>query len=163
MRMTESAPVYNLEIEEYPTYFVGSNLLGFSMWAHHASCDPAEIAHLENELARKPLNAGVGVIDKGTGKVRVFPYDETNAFSIANPHLQVAAGHEAAAAMVGTPTDQARGFILGKQGSDWVILNRSHLNRPDGQASTMQMDPQVFNEIVSAIQAAGVQTLIVIH
>jgi hypothetical protein len=33
--------------------------------------------------------------------VRIIPYDETDAFSQANPHLQVMAGHEAATAMAG--------------------------------------------------------------
>jgi hypothetical protein len=108
-------------------------------------------------MARNQNNMGVGIIDKRTGQVRLFPYDETDAFSRANPHLQVLAGHEAAAAMAGIPPDQARGFVLGKQGSDWHVFNQSHLNRPDAQANTTRMDPQTFNEIVSALQGAGVQ------
>jgi hypothetical protein len=31
-----SAAVYNLEVEEYHTYFVGSEEWGFSVWAHNA-------------------------------------------------------------------------------------------------------------------------------
>jgi len=122
-----------------------------------AVCDPAEVAHIEKETAKTPNNLGVGVIDKRTGQVRLFLYDETNAFSMANPRLRVAAGHEAAAAMAGIPPDQARGFVLGKQGNDWHVFNQSHLNRPDAQTNTMRMDGQFFNEIVSALQAAGVQ------
>ncbi len=124
---------------------------------HNASCDPAEIAHVEREMARNQINFGVGVIDKRTGQVRVFPYDETDSFSRANPQLQVMAGHEAAAAMAGIPPDQARGFVLAKQGSDWHVFNQSHLNRPDAQTNTLWMDSQLFNEIVSALQGAGVQ------
>jgi hypothetical protein len=135
--------------------------MGFSIWPHNAKCDPAEIVHLESEMARNQNNMGVGVIDKGTGRVRVFPYDETDAFSRANPQLQVMAGHEAAAAMAGIPQGQARGFVLGKQGNDWVINNISHLNGLDGQANTLRMDPQVFNEIVSAVRSAGVQNLVI--
>ncbi len=130
-------------------------------WMHNASCDPAETAHLEKEAAKNPNNVGVGVIDKRTGQVRLFPFDETNTFSMANPHLNVAAGHEAAAAMAGGPPGQARGFVLAKQGSDWHVFNQSHLNRPDAQANTMQMDGQLFNAIVSALQAAGVRNLVV--
>jgi hypothetical protein len=121
------------------------------------ACDPAEVARIEQELARNQNNLGVGVIDKRTGAVRLFPYDETDAFSQANRHLQVAAGHEAAAAMAGIPLDQARGFVLGKQGSDWHVLNQSHLNRHDAQTNTMRMDPQTFQTILSALQGAGVQ------
>jgi hypothetical protein len=121
-----------------------------------ASCDPAEIAHIERGLARDPNNIGVGVIDSRTGQVRLFPYDETDAFSRANPHLLVMAGHEAAATMAGIPTDQARGFALGKQSGVWHVFNRSHLNQPDAQPNPMRMDPQTFSEIVSALQTAGV-------
>lgn len=128
---------------------------------HSASCDPAEIAHVERAMARDPINLGVGVIDKRTGQVRVFPYDETDAFSRANPPLQVMAGHEAAAAMAGIPLDQARGFVLAKQGNDWYVSNQSHLNQPDAQANTMQMDSPLFNDVIAALQGAGVQNPII--
>lgn len=120
-----------------------------------ASCNSADIAHIEQEMARDSTNIGVGVIDKRTSQVWVFAFDETDAFSRANPHLQVVAGHEAAATMAGIPLDQARGFVLAKQASDWHVFNQSHLNLLDGQA--MRMDAQVFSEIVAALQAAGVQ------
>jgi hypothetical protein len=129
--------------------------------ALNAACDPAEVAHIQQEMAKNPNNMGVGVIDTRTGQVRLFTFDETNAFSMANPQLSVAAGHEAAAAMAGIPPDQARGFVLGKRGSDWHVFNQSHLNRPDAQANTMCMDPQLFNEIVSALQGAGVQNPVI--
>jgi hypothetical protein len=55
--------------------------------------------------------------------VRLFTYDETDAFSRANPRLQVMAGHEAAAAMAGIPPDQARGFAVAKQSNNWHVFN----------------------------------------
>jgi hypothetical protein len=59
-----------------------------------ASCDPAEVAHIERETAKDPNNIGVGVIDLRTGQVRLFSYDETNAFSDALPgFLDRTAGH----------------------------------------------------------------------
>jgi len=129
--------------------------------AYSASCNPAEIAYVEHELTRNPMDVGVGVIDKRTGQVRLFSYDETNAFSMANPGLNVAAGHEAAAAMAGIPRDQARGFVLAKHGSAWHVFNQSHLNVPDAQANTMWMDSQLFNGIVSALHAAGVHNPVI--
>jgi hypothetical protein len=63
--------------------------------------------------------------------------------------------------MAGIPPDQARGFILAKQGTNWHIANQSHLNQPDAQANTMRMDGQLFNEIVSALQTAGVQNPVI--
>ena len=127
----------------------------------NASCDPAEVAHIEQEMARNQNTLGVGVIDKRTGQMRLFTYDETDAFSLAKRHLQVAAGHEAAAALAGIPPDQARGFVLGKQGTDWHVFNQSHLNGPDAQPNTTRMEPQLFSDIVSALQGAGVQNPIV--
>ena len=93
--------------------------------------------------------------------MRLFTFDETDAFSGANPKLQVMAGHEAAAAMAGIPLDEARGFVLGKQGSDWHVVNRSHLNRPDAQTNDMQMEAQLFSEILTALSGAGIQNPVV--
>jgi hypothetical protein len=123
---------------------------------YNARCDPAEVARLEQEMARTQTGMGVGVIDTRSGEIRLFTYDETDAFSMANPHLQVMAGHEAAATMGGVPLDQARGFVLAKQGSDWVLVNSSHLNSADGQSNVLRMNPQTFNEVIAALQAAGV-------
>lgn len=33
----ETAPVYNMRVEEYHTYFVGDTHWGFSVWAHNAN------------------------------------------------------------------------------------------------------------------------------
>jgi hypothetical protein len=126
-----------------------------------ASCDPVEVAHLEQEIARNQNNLGVGVIDKRTGQVRLFSYDETDAFSMANPSLQVMAGHEAAAAMAGIPPDQTRGFVLAKHGGDWHVFNQSHLNSLDARANLMRMDGQLYHEIVSALQVAGVRNAVI--
>jgi hypothetical protein len=53
------------------------------VWAHNPSCDPAEVAHVEQEMARNQNNMGVGVIDRRTGQVWLFTYDETDAFGLA--------------------------------------------------------------------------------
>ena len=126
-----------------------------------ASCDPAEVAHIEREQAKNQHNFGVGVVDKRTGTVRLFPFDDTDAFSQGNRHLQVAAGHESAAAMAGIPPGQARGFVVGKQGGDWHVINQSHLNRPDGQANPIRMDDALFAEIVTALEAAGARNPVI--
>jgi hypothetical protein len=128
-----------------------------------ATCDATEVAHIERKLAKhqRMINLGVAVIDLRTGQIRLFTYDETDVFSRANPNLQVMAGHETAAAMAGIPLDDARGFALAKLGVDWHLFNRSHLNRKDGQTNTMQMDPVTFNEILAALQHAGMQNPIV--
>jgi hypothetical protein len=121
-----------------------------------ATCDTAELGHVSAELAKNPNDLGVGIIDRRTGQVRLFPYQDTDAFVQLNPQLQIMAGHEAAAAMAGIPIDEARGFILARQGHDWLLINQSHLNRADGQANSMQMDPQTVGDIVAALKGAGV-------
>lgn len=63
--------------------------------------------------------------------------------------------------MAGIPPGQARGFVLAKRGGDWHVFNQSHLNSPDAQANTMRMAGPLFNEIVSALQGAGVHNPIV--
>jgi hypothetical protein len=125
------------------------------------SCDPAEVIHIESELAQQPNGLAVGVVDTTTGIVRLFMYDETDRFTKANPGLLVMAGHEAAAAMAGIAAADARGFVLGRQGADWHIINLSHLNQADSQANTMQMAPQTLSAIVTALQVAGVQNPVV--
>jgi len=93
--------------------------------------------------------------------VRLFSFDETDVFSQANPQLQVMAGHEAAAAMATIPHNQARGFVFGKQGNDWFVVNSSHLNQPDVQPNSMHMAPQTFNEVVTALHQAGLSNPII--
>jgi YD repeat-containing protein len=43
--------VYNLEVEDDHTYFVGSAEWGFAVWAHNARCTPEEAARMLNESA----------------------------------------------------------------------------------------------------------------
>lgn len=126
------------------------------MAARPAWCDSAEVAHVDRALAKNPSNIGVGVIDLRTGGVRLFPYDETDAFATANPHQRIMAGHEAAAKMAAIPPDQARGFLRGKSGGHWHLVNQSHLNVLDGQANTMRMSPATLSDIAAALQGVGV-------
>lgn len=131
------------------------------MWAHNAVCDAAEVAHIEKEVTKDANNIGVGVIDTTTGEIRLFTFDETSAFSMANSNLQAAAGHEAAAVMAGFQLANARGFALGKQGNDWHIFNLSHLNQADSQTNSMNMARRVFDAIVAALGAAGIRNPVI--
>jgi hypothetical protein len=53
----EEAPVYNLRVADYHTYFVGRSKWGFSVWAHNTSCD-AEILGRNLEAAGEVRGAG---------------------------------------------------------------------------------------------------------
>jgi len=68
----ESTLAYNLEIEEYHTYLVGSALWGFSAWAHNADyASRAATAANHPEVAYRSLNeADVSSIEPGGGIAR---------------------------------------------------------------------------------------------
>jgi hypothetical protein len=88
--------------------------------------------------------------------VRVFPFDETDAFAQAHPHLQVMAGHEAASTMAGFDLSQTRGFVLAIQGTKWHVINQSHPNQTDAESNPMRMESLLFQEVVAALQNAGI-------
>jgi Pretoxin HINT domain len=56
----DPAPVYNVEVEEYHTYLVGSALWGFSVWAHNDDCPVAPNAGQKSLL---PGEGAVGTYD----------------------------------------------------------------------------------------------------
>jgi hypothetical protein len=60
----EIETVYNLQISEYHTYFVGSDEWRFSVWAHNVTCSAAQLEALETELATLREQ---GVIRAGDG------------------------------------------------------------------------------------------------
>jgi hypothetical protein len=124
-------------------------------------CEPADVQKVQLEQVTNPNNLGIGVIDASTGKIGLFSFDETDRFVAVNPHVQVMAGHEAAAFMAGFIASQTRGFVLGFDPStgQWQIANRSHLNFPDGAG--LRMAPQTFTEVVDALFAAGVTNPVV--
>lgn len=120
-----------------------------------ATCDPAEISKVQSGQTRNANNFGVGVTELTTRTIRLYNYEETDLFVATNPHLQVMAGHEAAAVMAGFAPNNTRGFVLGfATSSGWQIINCSHLNLPDGAG--LRMDSQSFSEVVMALQTGGV-------
>ncbi len=68
----EPAHVYNVEVEEYHTYFVGSTVWGFAVWAHN-----------DNDCLRKLVDAALGSTAPATrleGKVGNHLFDRLTAF-----------------------------------------------------------------------------------
>ena len=70
--LPEMVPVYNLRVQEYHTYFVGSRLWGFAVWAHN-SYEGSARGELLEELTRSgvkhtPENV-VGIGRAATGRV----------------------------------------------------------------------------------------------
>jgi hypothetical protein len=54
VRSLEAEPVYNMRIEGYHTYFVGSEYWGFSVWSHNTNeCE--ELAEATTNAMRSPI------------------------------------------------------------------------------------------------------------
>ena len=73
----ESAPVYNVEVEEYHTYLVGSTVWGFAVWAH-------------NNCFRTLVDSALGSTAQATrleGKVGNHLFDRLTAFQKQVPGL----------------------------------------------------------------------------
>ena len=67
--------VYNVEVEEYHTYFVGSTVWGFAVWAHN-----------DNDCFRTLVDAALGSTAPATrleGKVGNHLFDRLTAFQAA--------------------------------------------------------------------------------
>lgn len=65
----ESAPVYNLEIEEYPSYLVGRATWGFSVWSHNAKAytgagDELAPTNASKQLAKQGEDLYVGTYNQ---------------------------------------------------------------------------------------------------
>jgi len=65
------------------------------------------------------------------------------------------AGHATLEGLVGLPQSECRGFVITKTIGSYSAVNFSHLNGPQGQPGSLLMPPSIFNDIVKALQAAG--------
>lgn len=117
--------------------------------------DPSDVATIRAEQTKNASNIGVGVVEVAAGAVRLFPYDQTDEWVTHHPHLHAMAGHEAAALMAGFLIPQTRGFVLefDSANGQWRVMNRSHLNFPDGNG--MRMDAGAFAEVIRALEDTG--------
>ena len=55
----ESAKVFNFQVEDYHTYFVGINII----WVHNATCTPENRQHVEEHLDGTAENAGLNQME----------------------------------------------------------------------------------------------------
>jgi hypothetical protein len=68
---------------------------------------------------------------------------------------QKVGGHDDLIYLLGLPAHECKGFAIGEQNGQFIPINRSHLNGPQGQPGSLQMPQDVFNAIVQALRAAG--------
>ncbi len=93
----EEAPVYNLRVEGYHTYFVGSDAWGFSVWAHNA-CNvpgnlggkklirygrPATVEGLAEDAARAEAKIGLHGVSAILRNAPKFPHGQADFHAVA--------------------------------------------------------------------------------
>ncbi len=107
-------------------------------------CDPHDIQAVKDALAKDPNNIGVGIIHEPTGRIVLKPFDD------------VPGGHAQLAGDLGLPLSETRGFLVGRSGSSYQVVNLSHLNSlRAGGPGPMQMPQPLFDIVVKSLQAAG--------
>jgi hypothetical protein len=107
-------------------------------------CDPHDVQAVKDALAQNANNIGVGVIHEPTGRVFLKPFDD------------VPGGHAQIAGDAGIPLSEARGFLVGRSGSGYQVVNLSHLNSPaPGSPGPMQMPQPLFDLVLQSLRNAG--------
>ena len=107
-------------------------------------CDPHEVQAVKDALGRNPNNIGVGIIHEPTGRVFLKPFDD------------VPGGHAQFAGDLGLPVSETRGFLVGRSGSGYQVVNLSHLNSAaPGSPGPMQMPQPLFDVALQSLQDAG--------
>jgi hypothetical protein len=107
-------------------------------------CDPQEVQAVKDALARDPNNIGVGIIHEPTGLVFVKPFDD-----VPGGHAQLALDRR-------LPLHESRGFVIGRAGSGYQVMNRSHLNGPgQGSPGPMQMPQPLFDAVLQSLKDGG--------
>jgi hypothetical protein len=109
------------------------------------TCDPQEVQVVKDALEADSLNSGVGLLHQPTGRIYLQPMD-----SLPNK-----CGHDDLAQIVNVPTSECKGFAVVKSNGNFIPLNLSHLNGPQGQPGSLQMPQPVFDQIVQALNDAG--------
>lgn len=105
---------------------------------------PGEVQAIKDALNQDSLNAGVGILHEPTGRIHLMPFD------------LVPGGHAQLAGSLGVPLSECKGFGIFKAvNGAFIPVNSSHLNGPQGMPGSLQMPASTFQEIVKALQAAG--------
>jgi hypothetical protein len=111
----------------------------------HVTCDSQDLQAVKDALNQNPLNVGVGILHEPTGQVFLTPID-----SLPNQ-----GGHAELTDVLKMPPSECKGFVIAKQQGNFVPVNMSHLNGPQGQPGSLQMPQTTFDAIVQALKNAG--------
>src|SRR5437870_5718081 len=106
---------------------------------------PQEVQAVKDALDQNPNNLGVGIIHEPTGQIHLRPFDD------------VPGGHAQLASDLGFPLAEVKGFIIGKSGNDYQVINASHLNNLAAQGATgsLQMPDDLFQKVLQGLSNAG--------
>jgi hypothetical protein len=105
---------------------------------------PAEVQAVKDALLIDAQNVGIGIYHELTDRVFLAPFDNLRG-----------GGHAALVVAQGLRLSDCKGFVVGRSGNGWTVLNVSHLNGPQGQPGSLAMPLPLFASIELALHAAG--------
>lgn len=109
------------------------------------TCDPQEIQAVKTGLRQNPRNYGIGLLHEPTQRIYLSPID----------NLPNQAGHNDLVNLHGLSARECKGFGIDEQNGQFVPINNSHLNGPQGQPGSLTMPQDTFDAIVEALRDAG--------
>jgi hypothetical protein len=107
--------------------------------------DPVELAAVKEGLDTNLANVGVGVLHEDSERIVLRSMD---AIAHRNGHMGVVDELE-------WPPTKCKGFLVIKEAGRYHVINRSHLNGPQGAAGSLQMPADLFAAIVRRLTDAG--------
>ena len=107
-------------------------------------CDAREVQAVKDALTVDPNNLGVGILHDPTGQLRLAPYNDLGG------------GHDLLTSRFQWPNQQCKGYVVVRlPDGSFDAVNLSHLNGPQGQPGSLQMDRALFQTILTALRQAG--------
>ena len=105
---------------------------------------PAEIQAVKDAILLNPRDLGVGIWHMPTDRLILAPFDQLNG-----------TGHVGLVTTQGFLRSECRGFIISRQQNQWIVINVSELNGPQGQPGALAMPGSDFAAIEQSLRNAG--------
>jgi hypothetical protein len=107
-------------------------------------CDAHELQKVKDALFYDANNIGIGLLHEPSGRLHMAPFNDLQG------------GHDELLARTGLPDLECKGFGIGLDPNGvFEVVNKSHLNGPQGQPGSLLMPLQLFQAIVAALRQAG--------
>jgi hypothetical protein len=141
-----AAPVYNLRVAEYHTYFVGARSWTFSAWSHNAfTVDRNQLQAVKARALADATDAGLGILHLPSGTIHIASASQLPAHS----HIDFVQQMQ-------LKTVECRGFTIVQDRAGRVIAqNFSGLNVGMPGSVRFGMEQSLFDDVVKALRSAG--------